>query len=164
MVGVDVTSREQAIVALLERYDDLVDPQQIRAGGSRDSFGALMPATYNDSVRELERLLCSMRDSRGAIVKWTVKEQRYAASPRKLWWHLNARFITSQTVQRKTVVRRKTKRGKTVTDSVWRMVRLPNGSVDVMVDRGVVELAQAWALPHEPMLPRPEVDLQPVAA
>lgn len=149
------------IVQLLERYDDLVDPMQTRAGADPSFGAALMPDTYRHSAKELERLLRLMRDGRGSIVKWEVEGRRYAASPRKLWWHLNARYIAAVYVQRKERVTRKTKRGK-ITEPVWRMVRLPNGSMDVYVERGVDWLCAEWT-GARPVLPRAELDKPPDA-
>lgn len=158
------TDDRATIVQLLERYDDLVDPMQTRAGGDPSFGAALMPDTYRHSAKELERLLRVMRDSRGsaaAIIKWEVDGRRYAASPRKLWWHLNARYIAAVYVQRRERVTRKTKRGK-ITEPVWRMVRLPNGSVDVFVERGVEWLCAEWT-GARPVLPRAELDKPPDA-
>jgi hypothetical protein len=130
-----VTPRELAIVALLERYDELVDPSQ---GGfsSREVGVPLMPPTYTDSVRELERLLRLMRAER-----------------RRLWWHVNEHFLAVEWVARDVWVRRQTKHGKHVTVAERRLERRADGSDARLVERGVEWLARHWGLVHEPMLP-----------
>jgi hypothetical protein len=128
-----VTSRVQAIVALLERYDDLVDPWREGTGG----MGVpMMPPTYTSDVRELERLLRRMRDEL-----------------KPLWWHLNEHFLAVTWVQKTVFVQRKTKHGKRLTIAERRMERLGDRSDERRVAEGVAWLAEEWALGHEPMVP-----------
>jgi len=145
-----VTHREQAIVALLERFDDLHDPWQAGNGGDR-GLGGLTPhepgchvwsgspprctCAYR-SVAELERLLVRMRDER-----------------KPLWWQLNEHFLAVTWVAKTVYVRRKAKNGKHVTVSERRLERVGDGSDPRLVDEGVSWLANAWNLTHEPMLP-----------
>ena len=161
--------RTQVLELLLERYTELVDPMQMRNEPGEGSGLLLMPATYTASVRELERLIRQLRDTRhGPIVKWAAKNERdqpetFAASPRALWWHLNGWYIQ---VERRIVVpplrptRNKRKQ----------LVRLPAdddgrplGHVRVsrvagarypIALKAVETLAELWSLPHEPFLPR----------
>lgn len=150
----DLKARERTIVQLLERYDDLVDPMQIRAGGDRDGFGALMPGTYNDSVRELERLILRLREEHHSV-----------------WWHLNERFLACRwrTCFRcpkcggethAPIHRHRDKRGRMSNyDGARIVVAVVSERVNRQkVERGVAWLAGEWALPHEPMLPRAELD------
>lgn len=150
--------REATLVLLLERYDDLVDPMQIRAGGDRDGFGALMPGTYNASVRELERLVVRLRAERP-----------------NLWWHVNARYLacTWRTCFRcpkcggethAGVHRHRDKRGR-MSDYVGVRIVKPFWSERVdtrKVRRGVEWLAAEWDLAGEPSLPRAELDKREV--
>src|SRR5947207_3161779 len=91
-----MTARQLALVSLLERYHELVDPMQ--AGNQGDRLGYLaMPLTYTPSVRELERLLNRMRNQ--------AKQQAYkGCSLGKLRWHLMAWYVDPVTVQRRALV------------------------------------------------------------
>lgn len=131
-----MSRREEIIVALLERYSELVDPMQA-GGGGEGGWGLSMPATYTDSVRELERLLRVMRE---------VRPSQH--------WHLSERYIRATSVLRDVKVKRKTKHGKTVTVVERRVVPVWNPAVRLhKVELGVAWLASRWALAHEPMLP-----------
>jgi hypothetical protein len=142
-------TRTETITALLERYDDLVDPQQ--AGHSANLTGVpLMPPTYTDSVRELERLLRRMRDDRSEPLL-RVGERK--VSVRACWWHINTRYIACTRVIKVEMVRRRGKHGKHITVPERHVITLANGSEDAIVKRGVQWIADAWSLKHEPMLP-----------
>jgi hypothetical protein len=130
-----VTHREQAIVALLERYDDLVDTWRVERSSGAEGV-PLMPPTYTSDVRELERLLRRMRELE-----------------RPLWWHVNEHFLNANWVARTVWVRRKAKHGKHVTVSERRMERQGDRSDERRVAEGVAWLAASWGLSHEPMLP-----------
>jgi hypothetical protein len=130
-----VTHREQAIVALLERYDDLVDTWRVERSSGAEGV-PLMPPTYTGDVRELERLL-----------------RRLRAEQRPLWWHVNAHFLAANWVAKTVWVRRKAKHGKHVTVAERRMERQDDRSDPKVVGLGVWWLAREWALEHEPMLP-----------
>lgn len=146
--------REVAIVQLLERYEDLVDPQQIRAGGDRDGFGALMPGTYTGSVRELERLVVRLREER-----------------HHLWWHLNERYLACEwrtcwrcpRCKGETHAQRHRHRDRRGRMSNYDGVRILKPFWSERVNPAKVRaalswLAGEWSLEHEPMLPRAELD------
>jgi hypothetical protein len=130
-----VSHREQAIIALLERYDDLVDTWRVERSSGSEGV-PLMPPTYTSDVRELERLL-----------------RRIRAERRPLWWHLNEHYLAANWVARTVWVRRKAKHGKHVTVAERRMEREGDKSSPERVAEGVAWLAEEWALGHEPMLP-----------
>lgn len=131
-----MTKREEQIVALLERYTELVDPMQAGAGGE-GGWGLSMPHTYTDSVRELERLLRVMRE---------VRPSQH--------WHVSERYIRATSVVRDVPAKRKTKHGKTVTVVERRVIVQWNPAVRAhKVELGIAWLASRWALVHEPMLP-----------
>jgi len=130
-----VTVRELALVALLERYDDLVDPWRTGASSGVEGVPG-MPPTYTGDVRELERLLRAMRERE-----------------RPLWWHVNEHFLAVTWTAKTVYVRRKTKHGKHVTVTERRMERQGDKSNPARVEQGVAWLASHWRLEHEPMLP-----------
>jgi hypothetical protein len=130
-----VTTRELALVALLERYDDLVEPW-VGPGSSGLVGVPLMPPTYTDSVRELERLLRRLREER-----------------RGLWWHVNEHYLAVSWVARTVYVRRRAKGGKHATVAERRLERQGDESDPRKVAEGVAWLAESWGLEHEPMLP-----------
>jgi hypothetical protein len=135
VASVQATTREQVIVALLERYEDLVEPW-VGPGSSGLVGVPLMPPTYTADVRELERLLKRMR-----------------TSERGLWWHVNEHFLAARWATREVVVARRGKHGKRVTASERRLVRVGDRSDPRLVEDGVAWLAEMWGLEHEPMLP-----------
>lgn len=121
---------------LLERYHDLVDPMQSRAGKGEGS-GPGMPRTYTASVRELERLLVRMREER-----------------RSQWWHVTERYIRCQHVTKDVQVKRKGKNGKTATVIERQCVTVYPPAVRLeKVRRGVKWIADEWQLQSEPMIP-----------
>jgi len=133
-----LTRREEVIVQLLERFQELVEP----AGGNgipgSGDYLPLMPATYTPSVRELERLLIRMRDER-----------------RSQWWHVTERYLRCQHVNRDVPVKRKGKNGKTVTVVERQLVVTFHPGVRAeKVRRGISWLAEEWRLGHEPMIPQ----------
>lgn len=81
--------RQSVIVSILEQFDELANPLwATSAGGSGGP--ALMPATYNASVREVERMLTRMRDDRHQPLIRTMTGKH---SVRSLWWHLDQRYL-----------------------------------------------------------------------
>jgi hypothetical protein len=158
---------------LLERYAELVDPQQSRGGLGSGERLPLMPATYTASVRELERLLRVMRDDRVNRVVGRGPDGR-ALTPRRLWWHVNAWFLAAETVTvRPPKVTRKN-RGKQLRrqpldeqgaplpvyldkrdGKTKRLVRVlrPAGADERIAELGVRYLASVWSAGFEPMLP-----------
>lgn len=170
--------REQVIVDLLERYNDLIDP--VRAGNGDGITGLLrMPPTYDDSVRELERLLVRMRDDRHHPLLTTTSGDK--VSLRSCWWHLNRRYLECATVMRTLTWRRgrwvglnghelvvaqpggwelalaaeRSRKRRDATQQLRVKVAVWDPQVRAdRVQRGVVWLADEWGLVHEPMLPR----------
>lgn len=133
-----MSRREEVIVALLERYSELVDPMQSGNGGEA-GWGLSMPRTYTASVRELERLLKVMQVER-----------------RSQWWHVSERYLRAQSALKDVQVRRKTKHGKTVTVTERQVVVTWSPAVRLeKVRRGVEWLASSWDERRvgEPMLP-----------
>ena len=96
----------------------------------------MMPPTYTEDVRELERLL---------------RLQRLEC--RRLWWHVNEHFLRAVWVLREVELRRRGKHGKYHTVFERRVVRVGDGSTPGLVVEGVAWLAENWGLEHEPMLP-----------
>lgn len=133
-----MTRREEIVVALLERYSELVDPMQSGNGGE-GGWGLSMPRTYTASVRELERLLRLMQVER-----------------RSQWWHVSERYLRAQSALKDVPVKRKTKHGKTVTVVERQVVVTYSPAVRLeKVRRGVEWLAASWDERRvgEPMLP-----------
>lgn len=133
-----MTRREEIIVALLERYGELVDPMQSGNGGEA-GWGLRMPATYTPSVRELERLLRRMRGERPSQ-----------------WWHVSERYIRAQSALKDVPVKRRTKHGKPVTVVERQVVTTWHPGVRLeKVRKGVEWLADSWDARRvgEPMLP-----------
>ena len=164
--GAMPSQRVRVLTELLERYHDLVDPLT-SAGIPGDGATAgilLMPATYTASVRELERLIRLLRDDHhGPIVKWTHNGQRYEASPRRLWWHLNAYYIDVVHVlhvpslkqpknKRKQLRRAAVDQDGRALPQV-RVLRKAEARYPIAL-KALEHIAEAWSLPHEPMLPR----------
>lgn len=173
-----MSHREQVIVELLERYNDLSDP--VRAGNGDGITGVLrMPPTYDASVRELERLLVTMRDDRHRPL--LVLPSGEKASVRSCWWHVNQRYLEAVTVMRTLVWRRgrwaglnghaavvaqpggwelalaaeRSKKRRDATQQLRVKVAVWDPQVSpARVARGVGWLADEWGLVHEPMLPR----------
>lgn len=153
-------TRQAIIVELLERYDDLVDPMQVRAGGDRDGVGSLMPGTYTEAVRELERLLRLMREDRQASLLRLSDGTKI--SVRSCWWHLNARYIACTHLCREVPVKRKAKHGKSVTVLERRLVVVAaspaaadvDGRPCVKVQRGIEWLEASWSPQVALELPR----------
>lgn len=87
------TTVDQRIVMLLCSYHDALHAWDDRASGG----GAkLMPSMWREgSYRELERQLRRMRDSR--------------TGSRRLWWHVSARYLWTQTQVRNVHLRRTSK-------------------------------------------------------
>lgn len=153
--------RCRVIRDLLARYAELVDPMQARDGSGNGVALGLMPATYTPSVRELERLLRMMREDRSAKLVIVDHHAFPKVSVRRLWWHVNARYIAagSRTVDRQ--VARKGKGGKRALVVERCVEPIVDRRVDeVLVTAAVAWIAQAWALRSEPMLP---ADLQVAA-
>lgn len=69
----NLSKREEIIRTLLDRYNELVDPMQQRAGAGDGVALPLMPQTYTGSVRETERLVAEMRLlalAHGRVIYW----------------------------------------------------------------------------------------------
>lgn len=146
------SNRERVIRDLLERYHDLTDPQQTRAGRGEGEPLPLMPVTYTPTVRELERLLTVMRQDRHRPLIQVGAEK---VSVRRLWWHVSERYLRCQVTLKDVPVKRKAKHGKTLTVLERRAVVTPQPGVNpVFVDRGIRWLAEEWGLASEPMLPK----------
>lgn len=131
------SKREQVIIQLLERWDELVEPgAKLGIAGDGDS-PPRMPRTYTPTVRELERLLHRMRDER-----------------RSQWWHVTERYMRCRQSLKDVPVKRKGKNGKTALVMERQLVTAYSASVRLeKVRRGIQWLADEWALPHEPFVP-----------
>ena len=149
--------RVAVLTTLLELYNDLADPCQSGNGGTQGSDGlTLMPATYTDSVRELERLLKLMREDRGLSL---IQTSQGKVSVRKLHWHVSEWFIRCTTANRWVTEPARTRSGKKTTRRVRAIVTVRNPAVDErLVDAGVRWLAENWGLDSEPMLPTAVVE------
>lgn len=168
-------TRTQTIVSILEQFDELANPLWSTAGGGSGG-PALMPKTYNASVREVERLLLGMRDDRAHPL---VSSAGVKHSVRSLWWHVDQRYLKAQRVLRDVGFLRGSYHGLKANEEVvgrpggWELVlaeqrqkhaRKPepmrvvvttwHRDVDhVKVTLGIDFLAAHWALAHEPFLP-----------
>ena len=132
------SSRVETIRALLERYDELVDPNIGRNGDKGDGESVPWPpATYTRDVKELERLL-----------------RRLRSEERRLWWHLTERYLRTTTTIKERKVSRRVK-GKGVINTVERVVwTFYSPRVDqAQVEKALEWLAREWGLKREPMLP-----------
>jgi hypothetical protein len=145
-----LATRERAIIALLERFDDLHDPWQAGSGGDR-GLGGLTPHEPGCRVWEGRPPRCSCAYRCGAELERLLVEMR--SSERRLWWHLNEHYLAAVWVHRVVYVRRKAKHGKHVTVAEPRLERERDKSDQMLVDAGVSWLADAWGLEQEPMLP-----------
>lgn len=137
------TTRTRVITTILERYTELVDPMNGPGAikGDGDSITG-MPRTYTATVREVERLLREMRNSHNPLL-------------RRLWWNVNARYITATTRTVDEAVTRKAKNGKRLQVVERRVVSVYDRRVDEqLVTLAVKWLAQQWGLKSEPMVPR----------
>lgn len=161
--------RTKVLERLLEHYAELVDPMQMRDQPGEGTGLILMPATYTASVRELERLICSLREDRhGPIRKWTALNERdqpeaFAASPRRLWWHLNAWYIAvehktytpplrvQKGAKRKLVKLQVDQHGQALPQV--RVLRSPEARYPIAL-KAVEWLSENWGLQSEPMLPQ----------
>lgn len=132
-----MTKREEVITRLLERWDELVEPgAKLGIAGDGDSTPR-MPRTYTPTVRELERLIGVMRETR-----------------RSQWWHLTERYLRCSHATKDVPVKRKGKNGKTAIVLERRVVTSWSAKVrDEKVRRAVSWLASEWSLAIEPMLP-----------
>jgi len=82
--------RHQIIVEMLRHYNDAEDPLNGPTGIPGDTGAlTLMQPDWNQSYRELERVLRAMRHRK----------------PR-LWWHVRERYLSSQLVMAECVVRK----------------------------------------------------------
>lgn len=99
--------RLETVVTLLERYHEFVTPSSMNGVGGTGEHVPLMPDTYTASVREIERLLRRMRESRDALIRWKepYNGREMKASPRRLWWHVNEWYVESVRVPRKALVK-----------------------------------------------------------
>lgn len=158
-----LTHRGRVIAQILERYNDLIDP--LLSGNESGSTGVLlMPATYTPTVREVERLMQTLREDRhGPLTKWTHDGEPFAASPRRLWWHLNGWYIDVQHVLHVPPLKTQKNKRKQLTrqpvDQLYgaalpqvRIVRKADVRFPIAL-KGVERLAELWSLTHEPMLP-----------
>lgn len=173
-----MTHREDVIRQLLERYAEFTDPLNGPAGAPGDGDGlALMPRTYTASVRELERLLCTMRQDRHRALLTLASGEK--VSVRSCWWHVTERYLRCSTRQRSvrwlrgqwvdlrpnehvigkpggwelTLADGRTRKKATPTEFVVVVQTWDAAVRSKLVDRGVEWLASEWALAHEPMLP-----------
>jgi hypothetical protein len=149
----EYTGRVQVITRLLENYADFATadgPGGIQGDGDATPC---MSKLYTPSVRELERLLCVMRNDRHRSLLTLASGER--VSVRSLWWHLTERYIRCTVSLKDYPVKRKAKGGKTLTVVERRSVARYSREVrPALVDLGVQWLAENWALRSEPMLPR----------
>lgn len=75
-----MTRRQEIITEMLRHYNDAEDPMNGPSGVRGDGLSLpLMPEAWNQSYRELERVLKVMRDE----VPW-------------LWWDIRERFLACQ--------------------------------------------------------------------
>lgn len=144
--------RVEVISELLSRYHELVEPG-VREGlaGTGEAL-ALMPATYTASVREIERLLRSMREDRSEALQ-LVGDRK--VSVRALWWHVHHRYIAATTRTVDVEVLKRGKNGKRHRDIERRAVPCFDRAVNpVLVGAGVAWMAENWRLASEPMIPQ----------
>lgn len=150
--------RETAIVSMLEEYADLTDPSRrngIAGSGNRTPIGTHEkrcvilnsdPPHCNcayRTVRELERLLFHVMP----------------AERPKQFRHIRARYITRTQALKDVPVKRKTKKGKTVTVLERQRVDIyPAWVRNHTVELGITWLANRWELDAEPFLPK-ELDI-----
>lgn len=152
--------RTKVLEQLLEHYNDLIDPMQMRDQPGDGTGLILMPATYTATVRELERLIRRMRDDRQHPL---IHHDGEKVSLRQLWWHLNAWYIA---VEHKTYTPplkvAKGKKGKLIKLQVddqgvalpqVRVLRSPEARYQLAL-KAVEWLSASWELTSEPFLPR----------
>lgn len=160
MTGYPAT-RVPVITELLERYHDLADPLNGPGGVKGDGLGyAAMPQTYNSSVREVERLVKTMRDDRPRSALLTLDGEK--VSVRQCWWHINEWFLKAERTlhePRKPATRSKRRQLiRLQVDEHGRVlpqvrVRRNAAAREQVAKRGVEWMAEHWGLRHEPMLP-----------
>lgn len=162
--------RAKVIETLLERYNDLVDPGQMRDQPGDGTGLVLMPRTYTSSVKELERLIVLLRDD--TTIRFRINgrkatdQQGRHISARTAWWHLNAWYIAVEKSMylppKMTVPKSKPKRRqlqRLPIDQDGRMlpqVRVSRaaGARQEIALKAVEWLSENWGLQGEPMLPR----------
>ena len=154
-------SRESVIVTLLERYEELVDPMQVRDTPGEGSGLVLMPRTYTASVRELERLLAVMREDRTHPL--IALPNTHKVSLRACWWHINEWYLRAQVTLASAPAQPKAprKRRELRRDQVdafgdalkVRRVRRDPAAREAIALVGVRWIAENWGLVSEPMLP-----------
>ncbi len=154
-------SRIEIITTLLERYDELVDPSQMRDQPGDGTGLVLMPRTWTASVRELERLLCVMREDRTSPL--LALPNGHNVSLRACWWHINAWYLTAEVTLAAAPAQPKAPRKKrelkreqvdAFGDALKiRRVRRDPAAREEIALRGVRWMAHHWRLVSEPMLP-----------
>jgi hypothetical protein len=154
-----LTGRCNLIENILNRWDELTSPLHGRTGQGTDDLPAQMPASYNPSVKELERLIRVLRDDRHAHLMLTHSGEK--VSLRQQWWHLNEYYLKAHRVLTIPPKIPRSKRGDLqklqLTDDgrripILRTTRHPDARAD-LAHMAVRTIATYWALPHEPQLP-----------
>lgn len=155
-----MSNRTTVIVSILEQFDELANPLWSTSGGGSGG-PAKMPATYNASVREVERLVRVMPSVRPSQA-WHLTE-RYFRCQRSTQTvrFLRGRFVGLQphceVVGRPggwelVLAEQRQKRTQTPTE-MRAIVVTWNPAVRMQkVEAGVQWLADQWALQHEPFL------------
>lgn len=156
-----LASRCKVITELLDRYHDLTDPLNGPGGVKGDGLGvAVMPLTYTASVRELERLLRTMRDDRHRSLLRLHSGEK--VSVRQCWWHVNEWHLKAEAVLRTPKRRHAPKRRGQLTriqqDETGTALkevkhRRNPAARQQVAERGVAWMAEHWSLRHEPMMP-----------
>lgn len=152
-------SRATVIRTLLAHHAELVEPGLLIGYGSEGDGYPRMPATYTATVRELERMLRTMRDDRTHPLLDHGLER---VSLRACWWHINEYHLRAHSIlivpakqprSKKRELRRlpADETGRPL--PIKRIIRNPAAREDI-AELGITWIAGHWALAHEPMVPQ----------
>ena len=141
---------------MLEDYYELRDP--MTSGNRQGDTGVRLNApTYDDNVKELERLLNAMRDNRAAPLE--LLHAREKVSVRQMWWHIKAYYIDARVVLiHPAKPPRPRKHHRLQVDDEGRplpirVTRRKHEARQDIAEHGITWILTHWDLRHEPMYP-----------
>lgn len=160
-------NRANVIRTILTHHTELVDPGvQLGYSSIDGGYPHTDPRVYTPTVREVERLLRTMRDDRHESLLDLLDKNGAPtgerASVRACWWHINEYHLRATTIlvtPAKQPRSKKRELRRLPTDDTGRplpakrTIRNPTARED-LAELGITWIATHWALTHEPMVPQ----------